>query len=43
MNSLGVIAPYNLEGWLCPALFKYFDKAPPELYGRADLWIVVTV
>ena len=24
----------NLEGWLCPALFKYFDKAPPEIYLR---------
>jgi hypothetical protein len=27
---------YNMEGWLCPALFRYFDKAPPELYGRAE-------
>jgi hypothetical protein len=23
---------YNLEGWLCPALFKYFDEAPKRLY-----------
>lgn len=23
---------HNLEGWLCPALFKYFEKAPKELY-----------
>jgi hypothetical protein len=22
----------ELEGWLCPALFKYFDDAPEELY-----------
>jgi hypothetical protein len=22
---------FNMEGWLCPALFKYFD-APPRLY-----------
>ena len=22
----------GMEGWLCPALFKYFDKAPPELF-----------
>jgi hypothetical protein len=22
----------GLEGWLCPALFKYFDHAPPRLY-----------
>lgn len=27
---------YGMEGWLCPALFRYFDQAPPELYGRAD-------
>jgi hypothetical protein len=26
----------GFEGWLCPALFKYFDKAPPELYGKAE-------
>ena len=26
---------YNIEGWLCPALFKYFKEAPPELYGKA--------
>jgi len=24
------------EGWLCPALFKYFDKAPVELYAKAE-------
>ncbi len=27
---------YNLEGWLCPALFKYFDAAPAELYAKAE-------
>ncbi len=26
----------GIEGWLCPALFKYFDKAPTELYARAE-------
>ena len=26
----------NREGWLCPALFKYFDKAPAALYCRAE-------
>src|ERR1700756_3503504 len=26
----------GIEGWLCPALFKYFDKAPAELYARAE-------
>ena len=25
-----------MEGWLCPALFKYFDKAPNTLYARAE-------
>lgn len=25
-----------LEGWLCPALFRYFDRAPQQLYVRAD-------
>jgi hypothetical protein len=24
------------EGWLCPALFKYFEKAPQEIYCRAE-------
>ena len=24
------------EGWLCPALFKYFDQAPPTIYARAE-------
>ena len=25
-----------MEGWLCPALFKYFEKAPQTLYARAE-------
>ncbi len=25
-----------LEGWLCPALFRYFDNAPKKLFARAD-------
>ncbi len=25
-----------MEGWLCPALFRYFDEAPDELYVRAE-------
>ena len=24
------------EGWLCPALFKYFERAPETIYVRAD-------
>jgi hypothetical protein len=27
---------FDLEGWLCPALFKYFDTAPHELFARAE-------
>ncbi|MEM1057976.1 MAG: DUF6717 family protein [Verrucomicrobiota bacterium] len=22
------------KGWLCPALFKYFEKAPPMIYAQ---------
>ena len=25
-----------MEGWICPALFRYYDKPPAELYVRAD-------
>ena len=25
---------FDMEGWLCPALLKYFDKAPAEIYAR---------
>lgn len=24
------------EGWLCPALFKYFDEAPPKIFAKAE-------
>ena len=24
------------EGWLCPALFKYFEAAPRELFVKAE-------
>lgn len=27
---------YGFEGWLCPALFKYFSQAPPELYAKPE-------
>jgi hypothetical protein len=27
---------FDLEGWLCPALLRYFEKAPHELYARAQ-------
>lgn len=25
----------SIEGWLCPALFKYFDEAPEQIYVQA--------
>jgi hypothetical protein len=27
---------FSMEGWLCPALFKYFDKAPKNIYVKAE-------
>lgn len=24
----------GMEGWLCPALLKYFDKAPEKIYAQ---------
>lgn len=24
------------EGWLCPAQFRYFDAAPPDIYVKAE-------
>ena len=26
----------DMEGWLCPALFRYFEQAPSELYCRGE-------
>lgn len=26
----------DFEGWLCPALFHYFDTAPARLYAKAE-------
>ncbi|UCH12973.1 MAG: hypothetical protein JSW18_04390 [Candidatus Omnitrophota bacterium] len=26
----------EMEGWLCPALFKYYKKAPKEIYAKAE-------
>ena len=25
-------AQFDMEGWLCPALFKYFQEVPKQLY-----------
>ncbi len=27
---------HNSEGWLCPALFKYFSEAPEKIYCKAE-------
>ena len=27
---------FNMEGWLCPALLKYFDQAPKTIYARFE-------
>lgn len=27
---------FKMEGWLCPALFKYFPSAPNEIYVKVD-------
>ena len=27
---------FQLDGWLCPALFKYFDRAPEALYVKFE-------
>ena len=26
----------NMEGWLCPALFKYFAEAPERIYVKLE-------
>ena len=26
----------NMEGWLCPALFKYFSEAPQKIFCKAE-------
>ena len=28
--------PEPMKGWLCPALFNYFEKAPKNLYIKAE-------
>jgi hypothetical protein len=27
---------FKMEGWLCPALFKYFQAAPREIYVKVE-------
>lgn len=30
------VEKYGAEGWLCPALFKYFKRAPKDIYVKAE-------
>jgi hypothetical protein len=33
MGGLWYFSPrFGIEGWLCPALFRYFDEAPERIY-----------
>jgi hypothetical protein len=32
----GTVAGEEMQGWLCPALFKYFPAAPKEIYVKAE-------
>jgi hypothetical protein len=27
---------FKIEGWLCPALFKYFPEAPKKIYVKGE-------
>lgn len=29
-------AEFELEGWLCPALYLYYEQAPKEIYIKAE-------
>lgn len=31
-----VCLEHEIVGWLCPALYKYFDVAPPKIYFKAQ-------
>lgn len=31
----GIVAGEPMEGWLCPALLKYFPEAPAHIYAKA--------
>jgi hypothetical protein len=32
----GVDLIIDIEGWLCPALFKYFTSAPPTIFAKFE-------
>lgn len=35
-NGNWYVGENGVEGWLCPALFKYFDATPPQLFAKAE-------
>jgi len=32
----GLVAGLEMEGWLCPALYKYFETAPRRIFVKAS-------
>lgn len=32
----GTVAGEEMVGWLCPALFCYFEEAPPKIFVKAE-------
>lgn len=30
------VSGFGIEGWLCPALLKYFDSPPENIYAKAE-------
>jgi hypothetical protein len=30
------VAGTKMDGWLCPALLKYFNEPPPEIFAKCD-------
>ena len=32
----GEVASQEMEGWLCPALFHYFETTPMKIFARID-------
>ncbi len=36
MGNIYTCPAYGIEGWLCPALFHYFGKAPEHIYIKVE-------
>ena len=37
VRSFAGLGESDSEGWLCPAMFKYFQEVPKKLFIRVDL------